>query len=277
MTLNRRCAVDVFWNLVTLMDDYALELPLPEPSADVLPPGARVCLPLGGERPLAEIMTAARRLIAAGMRPVVALAAPGPGASRHIDRTLGALAGIGVRELVLLWPAATSLTSALDDVTRVVCRCDPGRRGFTEIGVATVGHAGLNVGHEPSAELLRAFEEASDVSVAGDIGITLLTPPVRSVESVIAWEQSLRAAGNLFPVRVRLPETGPNPFRHTIPLLLGMAAAAEADPGCLISEVQFVLRGPAEPAAAFADDIRDGNFVVEDSEYGYQLSMLRER
>ncbi|GAA5125930.1 hypothetical protein [Haloechinothrix salitolerans] len=315
MAPNRRCATDVFWNLATLMDDFALELPsagLTEDSlrSGCLAEGSRICLSSHRDGSPAEVTEAAAEVVIAGMRPVVTLAAPDPvavpdpAALDRFDRALDELAAIGVRELVLVWPARTSMSDILDDVTRIVHRCDPGGRGFVDIGVANVDHgvgsaghsvgsAGHSVGsaghsvesvghgvgsggHELSADLLRAFEDASAACVDNGVGVTLLTPLTRSAESVVGWERSLRAAGNLFPVRVRLPGVAPSPFRRTVPALLGMAAAAESDPGCLISEVQFVLRGSAGRTAAFAEEIRRGNFVVEDTDYGYRLSMLRE-
>ncbi|MPY98055.1 MAG: hypothetical protein GEU97_08645 [Actinophytocola sp.] len=281
MTANRS-AVDVFWNLATLMDDYALELPSDRLAADALDvdclrQGSRVCLPLSRGRSLAEAVAAAARIVAAGMRPVVTMAVPDAAESSDFDRALDELAAAGVRELVLLWPATASLTEMLDEVTRVVRWGDPGRRGFTEIGVGNGGHGVGNGGHEPSADLLRAFEDAGAASVDHDVGLTLLTPVARSVECATDWERTLRAAGNIFPVRVRLPGITPDPFRRTVPVLLGIAAAAQEDPGCLIFDVQFVLRGHARRTSVFADEIRSGNFVVEDGDYGYQLSMLPER
>ncbi|MPY80864.1 MAG: hypothetical protein GEV04_20990 [Actinophytocola sp.] len=282
MTLNRRCAVDVFWNLATLMDDFVLELPFSQLPADALwsgylPKGSRVCLPLGRGRSLAEVTGAAARIVAAGMRPVVAVAAPDPAESRRFDRALGEFADIGARELVMVWPAAMSAAETLDGLTRVVHRCDPGGKGIRDIGVASGGHGVASGGHELSADLLRAFEDASAACIDSGVGVALLTSLVRSVEQVVEWEHSLRAASNLFRIRARLPGIAASPFRRTVPALLGMAAAAQTDPGCLISEVQFVLRGSAERTAAFANQIRRGNFVIEDSEYGYRLSMLRER
>lgn len=289
MTLDRRRAADVFWNLATLMDDFALEVPFAELTADTLwsgclPVGSRVCLPLTDDPPIAEMTDAAARIVAAGMRPVGVLDAPGPAEMRRFDQALGELAAVGVRECVLLWPATASLTEALDDVTRIIRRCDPGRRGYTDIGIGNVehgalhgGHGAMSGGHELSAELLRGFEDASSACIDSGVGVTLLTPLVRSAECVVSWERWLRAAGNLFPLRARLPEVGRSPFRHTVPSLLDIAAAAEVDPGCLISDVQFVVRGLAGRTAEFADRIRRGNFVVEDTDYGYRLSMLRER
>ncbi len=302
MTADRR-AVDVFWNLATLMDDYAFELPADRVAGDAidmdrLPPDSRVCLPLRRGQLLADVTGTAGQIVAAGMRPVVVLEAPDPAEVRCFDQALGELAAVGARECVLLWPATASLTEALDDVTGIIRRCDPGRRGYTDIGIGNGGHGALSGGHgaldgghgaldgghgaldgghEPSADLLRAFEDAGAACVDHDVGLTLLSPVARSADVVIAWERVLRAAGNFFPVRVRLPGIAANPFRRTVPVLLGLAAAAQQDPGCQIFDVQFILRDHVQRTSVFADEIRRGNFVVEAGIYGYQLSMLRER
>ncbi len=288
MTADRH-AVDVFWNLATLMDDYAFELPADRVAGDAididgLPPDSRVCLPLRRGQSLADVAGTAGQIVAAGMRPVVVLEAPASAEVRCFDQALGELAAVGARECVLLWPAAASLTEVLDDVTGIIRRCDPGHRGYTDIGIGNGGHGALsgghgavNGGHEPSADLLRAFEDAGAACVDHDIGLTLLSPVARSADVVIAWERALRVAGNFFPVRVRLPGIAASPFRRTVPVLLGLAAAAQQDPGCQIFDVQFVLRDHVQRTSVFADEIRRGNFVVEAGIYGYQLSMLRER
>lgn len=278
--MKRRRAEDVFWNLAALVSDYVLELPANRLSADALrsglQPRTRVCVPADG-RPLPDVVAATGEVAAAGMRPVITARAPAldRSAVHASGRALDELVGVGGHELVLRWPASSAPAEVLDGVVRLVTECGLGGWCFGEIGIAAdcLTRRWL----EPSAELLRAFDDVRAAGECNDIGFTLLVPPVRSVDSVVEWERSLRAAGNRLPVRVRLPGIGPNPFLRTVPILLGLAAAAESDPDSLLTELQFSLRGSPSRTTAFADEICRGNFVVEETVSGYRLSLLTAR
>lgn len=280
MAMKRRRAEDVFWNLAALVSDYVLELPANRLSADALrsslQPRARVCVPADG-RPLPDVVAATAEVAAAGMRPVIT--ARGPALDRAAlqasGRALDELAGVGAHELVLRWPASAAPVDVLDGVVRLVTECGLGGWCFGEIGI--VADSLTRRLPEPCAELLRAFDEVRAAGERNDIGFTLLAPPVRSVDSVVEWERSLRAAGNRLPVRVRLPGIAPNPFRQTVPTLLGLAGAAESDPDSLLTDLQFVLRGSPARTTIFADEISRGNFVVEETVSGYRLSLLAAR
>lgn len=277
MTARRRRAEDVYWNLSSLVGDYVLELPASRRSADALrsglQPRTRICVPARG-RSLPDVLAETAQIAAAGMRPVVICRAPVAG-PRAFDQAVAALAQVGARELTIRWPSSASPIDVLKGAARLVAECGLGSWGISELGIVSESLAGHNP--EPSAELLRAFEGVRAAGNRYDIGFTLSAPPAHSIESVVAWECALRAAGSRLPVRVRLHGIAPNPFRSTVPMLLGLAAAVESDPRSLLTELQFSLRGSPGRTTAFADEICRGNFVVEETVSGYRLSLLAAR
>jgi len=276
--MRRRRAEDVFWNLAAIMSDYVLELPADRRSTNALSSGlrprTRVCVP-ARVCALPDVVAATAEVAAAGMRPVVTCRAPGPAGLRGFGDALAELADVGACELIIRWPASVSCPDVLDKAARLVAECGLGSWGITEIGIVAESLAGRRP--ELSADLLRAFDGVREAGRRYDVGFTLLAPPMGSVDSLVAWECSLRAAGNRLPVRVRLPGIGPNPFRRTVPMLLGLAASVESDPDSLLTELQFSLRGSPGRTTAFADEICRGNFVVEETVSGYRLSLLTAR
>lgn len=274
MTRNRR-AEDVFWNLAALATDYVLKLPAkqlrPDALRSVLRAGTRICVPATGRR-FRDVIGTAAELAGAGMCPVISARAPDSAALRSFDRTLTELRSVGARELVMHWPASAEPVEMLDCTARLVSECDFGDWNFTEITIVAGGHGWREP--EPTADLLRAFEAVRIAREQRDVQITLRAPAMRSVRSIVEWERSLRAAGNLLPVRVRLPGIGPNPFQCTVPMLLGMAAALESDRESLLGGLQFVLRGSPVRTSLFADEISSGNFLIEEDRSGYQLVLL---
>jgi hypothetical protein len=192
-----------------------------------------------------------------------------------LSNALADLASTGAQEIVIGLPASVAPTEALDRVAQFVTDCDLGRRGFATIGFDAASLARQRP--EPSADLLRAFDAVQVAAKQADLALTMVSPTMRSVEPIIEWERSLREAGNQTPVRVRMPGIESNPFRRIVPLLLGLAAAIETDPECQILGLQFFLRGSPARTSAFAGEICQGNFVVEEGLPGYRLSLLRAR
>lgn len=269
----------VYWALATLLSDYTLEIPLHrlamEPRlSERLPPATRVCIPARRRQPLSYLVRAAARIAAAEMRPVVPVSAGDLRDRPSSARTLGALADAGVREVTVVWPGSARLVDVLDDLVRVLSRAGLRGRGLTRIAVA--GSLDWDV-LRYSADLLRAFDAARSAGRDNDVDVTLLAPSVRSVESVVEWERALSAAGNRLPIRVRIPGVAQNPARRAVPMMLGLAAAIDGDPECLITGVQLMLHGSLARTSVFAREVCKGNFVVENTDTGYQFSLLRAR
>lgn len=269
----------VYWALATLASDYTLEIPLHRlarelRAAERPPPATRVCVPVRRGRPLSHIVRAAQRIRDADMRPIVSVSAGELGDLRGADRTLGALADAGAREVTAVWPDSADVIDVLDDLARVISL---GRlRGS---GIAGISVSGGLAGSVPqySADLLRAFDSVYEAGRENDLDVTLLAPSMQAVESVVEWERILSAAGNRIPIRVRIPGIARNPARRAVPMLLGLAAAIDEDPECLITGVQLKLRGSLATTSVFAHEVGKGNFVVEDTENGYQFSLLSAR
>lgn len=151
----------------------------------------------------------------------------------------------------VIWPASLALADVLDAAVGVVGFCGLDQSVLNGIGIA----AGDITRHrqDPSADLLRAFDAADSARAATGVGLSLLISQVRSVDSVVEGERSLRAAGNRLPIRVCLPGIAPSPFRRTAMTLLGLAEAAEKDPASLLADVHFALRESPAGTSEFAD------------------------
>lgn len=269
----------VYWALATLASDYTLEIPLHRlarelRAAERPPPATRVCVPVRRRQPLSHSVRAARTIRDAGMRPIVPLSAGELSDLHAADRTFGVLADAGAREVTAVWPDSADVVDVLDDLARVISIGRLRGRGISGISVA----GGL-AGNVPqfSADLLRAFDSVYDAGRVNDVDVTLLAPSMQAVESVVEWERVLSAAGNRIPIRARIPGIAQNPARRAVPMLLGLAAAVDEDPECLITGVQLKLRGSLAKTSVFAHEVCKGNFVVEDTENGYQFSLLPAR
>jgi hypothetical protein len=267
----------VYWALAALASDYTLEIPLRRLARELrltgrLPQPTWVSVPVRRSRPLSHIVLASARIAAAGMWPIVPVSAGDLGDPGVADRTLGALADAGTREVTVFWPTGAPLVEILDDLVRVISRGDLRRRGLT--GISAEGSLGWNVPRY-SADLLRALDAAHASGRENAVRVTLLAPSVRAIEPVVEWERSLSAAGNRIPIRLRIPGPAENPAHRAIPMLLGLATAIDENPECLINGVQLMLRGSLARASVFASEVRKGNFVIENTGSGYQFSLLR--
>ncbi len=294
MRTDQTRAVGVFWALTSLMTDYTIDLTPREvsklaPLDEFLTAGTGVRIAVPPRRPFADVVRTAAQVADAGMRPVVPVAALDMHDVVVLDRALGALAYVGVEDLMLVGGSPRGLARSLDETVRMMAAQRFRRRQFRSIGI------GRCLERQPvidSADLLRAFDAAHIASADHDIKLYLTTRPAFAGESVIGWERYLRAAGNRLPVRVALPGLVParrflrrglshpatNPATNPATTVLELASALEADPACLISGLHFSPRGSAVRTARWADDIGNGNFVVEGGvEHGYELAVLSRR
>lgn len=267
----------VYWALATLASDHTLELPLRRLArqlrlAGCLAPGTRVSVPVRRGQPLPDVVRAAARIAAAGLRPIVPVFGGELGNPGAIGRTLGAVADAGARDVTAVWPDSADLVDVLDDLVRVISVGGLRGRGIT--GITLAGGLAGSV-EQYSADLLRALDSLYAAGRENYVAMTLLAPTARAVESVVEWERALRAAGNRIPIRVRIPGIAQDPARRAIPRMLGLATAIDDDSDCLITGVQLMLRGSLARTSVFAREVCNGNFVVENTGGGYHFSLLR--
>ena len=151
------------------------------------------------------------------------------------------------------------------------------------------------IGERNLAEALRRKNALAERTGAA---LHLVTQFCFDAEPIVAWERRIRAAGVEVPVHVGLPgltsparllrfglrcgvgaslkvlrqQTGgvlklaTSHVHHPDATLLGLATAVTAEPASLLRAVHFFPFGALERTAAWAIDIRDGRFEVDESD-----------
>lgn len=269
------------------------EAPTLPPLVDVLAPGTAVYLTFLPHTPWADTVAVARTVRDAGMRPVPHLAARAVPDRAALARTLADLAAVGVQDLLVL---AGSLATPVGEFHEAAQILDSGL--LEDAGITRVGIVGHPEGHPDvdDDELLRALLAKCRIARERGLDLHLVTQFAFAAEPIVAWERRIRAHGVDVPVHVGLPglttparllrfglrcgvgaslkvlrqQTGgvlrlaTSPVHHPDATLVGVATAAAADPACLLRGIHFFPFGALAPTAAWAGDIRDGHFVVDD-------------
>jgi methylenetetrahydrofolate reductase (NADPH) len=263
--------------------------PLPDQLAD----GTAVYLTFLPRTRWEQTVAVARAVREAGMRPVPHLAARAVPDRPALGRMLADLAAAGVEDLLVL---AGSLTTPVGEFRETAQVLDSGC--LEEAGIFRVGIVGHPEGHPDIGddELFRALRAKCRIARARGLDLHLVTQFCFAPEPIVAWERRIRAAGVEVPVHVGLPGlTSParllrfglrcgvgasltvlrqqaggvlklaaSPVHPPDATLVGLAAAVAAEPRSLLRAVHFFPFGALVPTAAWASDIRDGRFEVDD-------------
>jgi methylenetetrahydrofolate reductase (NADPH) len=269
------------------------EAPSLPPLPDVLAPGTAVYLTFLPHRPWEETVAVARAVADAGMRPVPHLAARAVPDRTALRRMLADLAAVGVEDLLVL---AGSLATPVGEFSETAQILDSGC--LEEAGIRRVGIVGHPEGHPDvdDDELFRALSAKCRIARARGLDLHLVTQFCFAPEPIVAWERRIRAAGIDVPVHVGLPGvTSParllrfglrcgvgaslkvlrhqaggvlklatSHVHHPDATLVGLATAVAAEPRSLLRGIHFFPFGALAPTAAWAIDIRDGRFEVDD-------------
>jgi methylenetetrahydrofolate reductase (NADPH) len=269
------------------------EAPSLPPLEDVLPAGTAVYLTFLPHTPWADTVAVARAARAAGMRPVPHLAARAVPDRPTLRRMLADLAAVGVEDLLVL---AGSLGTPVGEFHETAQILDTGL--LEEAGIVRVGIVGHPEGHPDvdDDELHRALAAKCRIARERGLDLHLVTQFAFAPEPIVAWERGIRAAGVDVPVHVGLPGlTSPTRLlrfglrcgvgaslkvlrqqaggvlklatshvHHPDATLVGVASAVAADPDSLLRGIHFFPFGALAATAAWAVDIRDGRFEVDD-------------
>ena len=269
------------------------EAPTLPPLPELLDPGTAVYLTFLPNTPWTETVGVSRAVAEAGMRPVVHLAARAIPDRRTLASMLGDLTVVGVEDLLVL---AGSLSTPVGEFHEAAQILDSGL--VEEAGIRRVGIVGHPEGHPDVAddELLRALVTKNRIAREHGLDPHIVTQFAFAAEPIVAWERRIRAMGVDAPVHVGLPgltsptrllrfglrcgvgaslkvlrqQTGgvlklaTSPVHHPDATLVGLAAAAAADPDSLLRGVHFFPFGALAATAAWASDIRDGRFALDD-------------
>src|SRR5690349_9462442 len=263
------------------------------PLPDVLPTGTRVYLTFLPNTPWEQTVAVARSVREAGMHPVPHLAARAVPDRPTLRRMLADLTAIGVEDLLVL---AGSIATPVGEFHEAAQVLDSGL--LEDAGIVRVGIVGHPEGHPDVAddELYRALLTKNRIARERGLDLHIVTQFAFAAEPIVAWERAVRAAGVDAPVHVGLPGlTSPtrllrfglrcgvgaslkvlrqltggvlklatSPVHHPDATLVGLAAAAAADPDSLLRAVHFFPFGALAATAEWAADIRDGRFELTD-------------
>ncbi len=281
-----------------LMTPFSVEITPREagtlpPLPDLLAPGTAVYLTFLPNTPWEQTVAVARAVADAGMRPVPHLAARAVPDRAALRRMLADLSAAGVADLLVVGGSLAAPVGEFHETAQIL---DTGL--LEEAGIVRVGIVGHPEGHPDVAddELSRALAAKTRIAAARGLALHLVTQFCFDPEPIVAWERRIRAAGVAVPVHVGLPGlTSParllrfglrcgvgaslkalrhqaggvlrlaaSPVHHPDETLVGLAAAVAADPASLLRAVHFFPFGALVPTAAWAADIRDGRFELDD-------------
>jgi methylenetetrahydrofolate reductase (NADPH) len=269
------------------------EAPSLPPLADVLPAGTAVYLTFLPNTPWEQTVAVAWSVREAGMRPVPHLAARAVPDRAVLRRMLVDVAAAGADDLLVL---AGSLDKPVGEFHEAAQILDSGL--LEDAGIHRVGIVGHPEGHPDvdDDELFRALHAKCRIARERGLDLYLVTQFAFDAEPIVAWERRIRAAGVDVPIQVGLPGVttparllrfglrcgvGPSlkvlrqqaggvlklatsPVHHPDATLVGLAAVMAADPDCLLRGIHFFPFGALVPTVAWAGDIRDGRFEVDD-------------
>jgi len=269
------------------------EAPSLPPLADVLPTGTAVYLTFLPNTPWEQTVATARAVREAGMRPVPHLAARAVPDRPALRRMLADVAAVGVEDLLVLAGSLATPVGAFHETAQIL---DTGC--LEDAGIRRVGVVGHPEGHPDvdGDELVRALVAKCRIARKRGLDPHLVTQFAFAPEPIIDWERGIRAMGVDVPVHVGLPGlTSPtrllrfglrcgvgaslkvlrqqaggllrlaaSPVHQPDATLVGIAAAVAADPASLLRDVHFFPFGALAATAAWAIDIRDGRFEVDD-------------
>lgn len=289
---------DVAATVRELMSPFSVEItpkeaPSLPPLADLLSPGTAVYLTFLPGTPWADTVAVARTVAEAGMRPVPHLAARAIPDRAALRRMLADLTAVGVADLLVLAGSVDTPVGEFHEAAQVL---DSGL--LEDAGIVRVGIVGHPEGHPDVAddELYRALVSKCRIARERGLDLHLVTQFAFDAAPIVAWERGIRARGVDVPVHVGLPgltsptrllrfglrcgvgaslkvlrqQTGgvfklaTSPVHHPDATLVGLARAVSADPASLLRRIHFFPFGALAATAAWATDVRDGRFTLDD-------------
>lgn len=289
---------DLGATLQNLLSPFSVEItpreaPTLPPLPELLAPGTAVYLTFLPNAPWAETVAVARTVKEAGMRPVPHLAARAVPDRAALRRMLADLTDAGVEDVLVL---AGSLATPVGEFHEAAQVLDSGL--LEEAGIVRVGIVGHPEGHPDVAddELYRALVTKCRIAHEHGLDLNIVTQFAFAAEPIVAWERGIRAMGVGAPVHVGLPGlTSPTRLlrfglrcgvgaslkvlrqqaggvlklatshvHHPDATLVGIASAVAADPASLLRGIHFFPFGALAATAAWAVDIRDGRFEMDD-------------
>ena len=254
--------------------------------ADCLAPGTTVNVTfLPGSDPM-DTVAVAQRLHNDGMNPVPHLAARSLKDTDQLDALLSAFTQkAGVSEVLVIGGGVDSPVGQFASSIEVLNTGLIQKYGITDIGVAGHPEGSPDISDE---EIVEALTLKNELAKRDGLNLYIETQFCFEADIVLAWEKSIRDAGNNLPIRVGIPGpatiktlfrfaqvSGIGPSMRFIAkqaknvaklmtvqsphiLLDNLAEGMAADKDCMIKHFHFYPFGGFAKTAAYAQAIADG-------------------
>ena len=254
--------------------------------ADCLAPGTTVNVTfLPGSDPM-DTVAVAQRLHNDGMNPVPHLAARSLKDTDQLDALLSAFTQkAGVREVLVIGGGVDSPVGQFASSIEVLNTGLIQKYGITDIGVAGHPEGSPDISDQ---EIVEALTLKNELAKRDGLNLYIETQFCFEADIVLAWEKSIREAGNNLPIRVGIPGpatiktlfrfaqvSGIGPSMRFIAkqaknvaklmtvqsphiLLDDLAEGMAADKDCMIKHFHFYPFGGFAKTAAYAQAIADG-------------------
>lgn len=255
--------------------------------ADCLAPGTTVNVTfLPGSDPM-DTVAVAQRLHNDGMNPVPHLAARSLKDTDQLDALLSAFTQkAGVSEVLVIGGGVDSPVGQFASSIEVLNTGLIQKYGINNIGVAGHPEGSPDISDD---EIVEALWLKNDLARRDGLNLYIETQFCFEADIVLAWEKSIRAAGNNLPIRVGIPGpatiktlfrfaqvSGIGPSMRFIAkqaknvaklmtvqsphiLLDDLAQGMAADKDCMIKHFHFYPFGGFAKTAAYAQAIADGH------------------
>lgn len=255
--------------------------------ADCLAPGTTVNVTfLPGSDPM-DTVAVAQRLHNDGMNPVPHLAARSLKDTDQLDALLSAFTQkAGVSEVLVIGGGVDSTVGQFASSIEVLNTGLIQKYGINNIGVAGHPEGSPDISDD---EIVEALGLKNDLARRDGLNLYIETQFCFEADIVLAWEKSIRAAGNNLPIRVGIPGpatiktlfrfaqvSGIGPSMRFIAkqaknvaklmtvqsphiLLDDLAQGMAADKDCMIKHFHFYPFGGFAKTAAYAQAIADGH------------------
>lgn len=254
--------------------------------ADCLAPGTTVNVTfLPGSDPM-DTVAVAQRLHNDGMKPVPHLAARSLKDADQLDALLSAFTKqAGVTEVLVIGGGVDNPVGQFASSIEVLNTGLIQKYGINDIGVAGHPEGSPDISDD---EIVEALALKNELAKRDGLNLYIETQFCFEADIVLAWEKSIRAAGNNLPIRVGIPGpatiktlfrfaqvSGIGPSMRFIAkqaknvaklmtvqsphiLLDDLAEGMAADQDCMIKHFHFYPFGGFAKTAAYAQAIADG-------------------
>ena len=290
--------------VMDLVDGFSIET-TPGSAAKILDyrehlrPGTTVAVTFLPGSDFADTVATAKRLKAEGFDPAPHVAARSISGKRDLEEYLKRLQGeAGVTQAVAL---AGAVDQPLGDFENSMQLLETGlfdKYGITRIGVAGHPEGNLDISDE---DLKAALDWKNAFAARSDAQVYIATQFCFQAAPIIAWDQAIRAEGNVLPIHIGMPglatlktlinhskACGIGPSMRFLTrqarnvaklmtvstpdrLLLDLAHYQASDPDCGIRKIHVYPLGGLKKSAQWTYAVADGDFAVRPDGKGFTV------